>query len=298
MKRKVWTISPLLYVAIGLMAVMAGVSWLWNPIVFWIESIGTAVLILIVIISAIRFKLYIRSAINGIERVVSGDELENLKGFRLPILVVGAKGDIVWGNDAFDQIVEKADYQGTHISSVLGNDIFLNDTIVDGVDITIGQREFTVMGRYTDAGSMLYFVEDTHYKAIERDYEDTRPVVILVDFDNREEISRNAEGGEESRILGQVESTLNDWAYNVGGLFKKLSGGARYLVLTDEANFNREKEHQFPILDQIREIKTSGGRSATISMGVGKSVSNFSQAENGPASLWKWPLAAAATRLP
>lgn len=278
MKRRVWTVTPFLYVVAGLMLAMSVVSWFWNPIIFYVEASVAVIVVGVVIFSAIRFQSHVRAAMAGARRVLTGSELGNLNTFALPVIVAGAEGDIVWMNDAFLQVADDVEYRGMNLSTVLGS-AKLEDAIKGGVNITIGQREFTAFGCRTDSGSLLYLVEDTHYKVLEREFEASRPVVALIAFDNREELSRDTNGGEDTRILGQVESTLNDWAYSVGGIYKKISGGTRYLVLTDEKNFEKEKEKQFAILDQIRQIKTSTNRSATISMGIGRGISNFAEGE-------------------
>ncbi len=278
MKRRVWTVTPFLYVILGLVVVMAGASWFWDPVAFYIEAGLALIAVGAVVITAIQFESHVRTTMDSARRVLTGVELENLNALAMPVLVAGGKGDIVWMNEAFLQVAGGRDFRGMSVSAVLGS-VTLEDTLKGGEDIRIGEREFTVFGCRTDAGCLLYFVEDTHYKALEREFDNSRPVVALIAFDNRDELSRDSNGGEDTRILGQVETTLNDWAYSVGGIYKKISGGTRYLVLTDEKNFEQEKEKQFPILDRIRRIKTSTNRSATISMGIGRGITSFAEGE-------------------
>ncbi|MDD5952536.1 MAG: DHH family phosphoesterase [Oscillospiraceae bacterium] len=278
MKKSVWTVTPFLYVMAGLMAVMAAASWFWDPVIFGIEAGAVILMIGTLLFTAIRFRYHARSAMTGASRILTGSRLQKLDHFVLPLVVAGDHDDIVWVNGAFEKIAGDTSYLGRSLAALLGK-IPLEDVIDSSAEITIGARSFTACGCKTDGGTLLYLIESTEHKALEKEFAETRPVVAWIAFDNREELSRDTNGGEDTRILGQVESTLNDWAYSVGGIYKKISGGTRYLVITDEKNFAREQEKQFAILDQIRKIKTSNGRSATISMGIGRGASNYTEGE-------------------
>lgn len=278
MKNRVWVVSPFVYLATAIMVAMTAVGWFWMPrYLFWAEVIATAVMVVLSVVFSIQFRVHIRAALMGAGQI-SGNELENLDEFQVPVLVTGSREDIVWANKAFLHSMEGENFLGMHISTVLGA-TDMEEIITDGGDIVLGEREFSVFGRHTDSGAILYFIEDTYYKEVEREYNNSRPVVMLAAFDNEDEIMRDSNSGEETRILGQVESTLNDWAYSSGGIYKKLSGGSRYLMVTDERHFQQEKENRFPLLDRIRQIKTTEGRNATLSVGVGQQADSFAEAE-------------------
>lgn len=278
MKKKIWTVSPFLYIITGLMVIMAAVSWFWDPLIFYVEIGVAAAAVCTVILSTIWFNFHIRSAIVGAKRVLEGDELAELNSFGMPVIIVGKKGDIIWANEAAETIADGNEYRGMSISSLIGK-VKIEDLINSSMDIEIGDRDFTIYGCDNGSGTILYFDENTRYKDMEREYTETRPVVMMVSFDNKDELSRDTDGGEDTRILGQIESTINDWAYSLGGIYKKLSGSNRYLVLTDEKNFSKEKEKNFPLLDEIHKIKTSTNRSATISVGVGRGATNYAESE-------------------
>ena len=82
----------------------------------------------------------------------------------------------------------------------------------NGTSVSYGDREFTAYGLRTESGSVLYFVDDTYYKQIQRDYHEKRTVIAVISFDNREELTRDASGSEDSRITSEVESVLRSWA--------------------------------------------------------------------------------------
>lgn len=278
MKRSVWTVTPFLYVITGVVALMAAASWFWDPIIFAVEGSVALVMIAATVISTIWFHSHVRSAVVGVKRLLDGETMQTMGRLAIPVVVTGDQEDIVWMNDAFQEIAGETQYLGRSITSVLG-EASLEKALSGTVEITMGERLFCVSGCNTTSGVMLYFIENTEYRALQKEFENARPVVCWVAFDNKEELSRDTNGGEDTRILGQVESTLNDWAYSMGGIYKKISGGTRYLILIDEQHLEEEKEKQFPILDKIRQVKTSGNRSATLSMGIGRSAENFAEGE-------------------
>ena len=68
----------------------------------------------------------------------------------------------------------------------------------------------------TESGHILCFVDDTYYKAINREYVEKQPVVALAHFDNREELARDSSGSEDARIASEVEQILTNWAQSMG----------------------------------------------------------------------------------
>ena len=139
-------------------------------------------------------------------------------------------------------------------------------------------RQFTVYGARTGESVVLYFVDDTYYKEINKEYALTRPVVLLICFDNREELARESTGAEDARVGSEVQAKLDAWAVNMNGFLKRLNG-ERYLVLTDEEHIQGMMDSRFPILDEIRNIKNENNQSATISVGVGRGASSLKEGE-------------------
>ena len=58
-------------------------------------------------------------------------------------------------------------------------------------------------------------------------------------------------------VDAEVEATLNNWAQDMGGFVKKLSGGNRYLLVSDEHHVAWALEKRFEILDVIQKNQSS-----------------------------------------
>ena len=183
-------------------------------------------------------------------------------------------------NDAFLTSVSPGrELRGENVSKLIYPKNMQQLLEAGGSDLSLEDRQFTVFAAKTEHGFVLYFIDDTYYKEINREFEETRPIVALAYFDNREELARDSSGMEDARVASEVESALNEWANSMGGFCKRLSGG-RYLILTDEGHIRVAMEKRFEVLDAVRRIKGSGNRSATISMGVARGASTLQEAES------------------
>ncbi|MDF2631824.1 MAG: family phosphoesterase [Caproiciproducens sp.] len=279
MKRKVWVSSPVFFVITAVMLIMAGISYSYNSILFSVEMTLAICSIVAVMLSTEHFKTHVATAVKSAQKILSGEEYRSLQDFTMPVAVIGDAGDIIWVNGAFSAKVSvKHECRGENIIKFIYPRT-IDQIIADsGTDITVGDKQYTVFAAKTVYGSIVYFVDDTYYKEINREYTERRPVVTVAYFDNREELARDSSGSEDSRIASEVEGALINWAQSMGGFLKKLSGG-RYLILTDETHIRGAMEKRFQILDTIRGIKAGERRSATVSMGVGRGADSLQEAE-------------------
>lgn len=280
MKRKVWASSPVFFVLSAVLLLTAGVSWFWNTAIFTAEISLAMVSVAAVLLANRHFKAHISYAAKGAAEVLTGDRYRSLQQFALPVAVVGAEGDIIWVNGAFsEQVNTNRDCRGDHIMKFIYPSTVEQILASAGTDVSFGSRQYTVFGISTDAGSVLYFLDDTAFQEISRNYEESRPIVMLASFDNREELTRDSSSSEEIRIASEVEDVLNRWAQNLGGFFKRMSNG-RYLILTDEKHLRDEMKKRFPVLDAVRGIKAGDRLSATVSVGVARGAKNLQEADD------------------
>lgn len=262
------------------MVLFAGISWFWNAAVFAVEITLAAASIVAVSFANRHFKAHISYAFKSMGEVLTGEQYRSLREFALPVAIVGEAGDIVWVNDSFrEQVGAGRECRGDNIMKFIYPATTGQVLTSAGTDVTFGARQYTVFGIRTDAGSALYFLDDTAFQTVSRAYEESRPIVMQVSFDNREELTRDASSSEEARIASEVEDVLNRWAQAIGGFFKRLNND-RYLILTDESHLCVEMKKRFPVLDAVRGVKASDRLSATISVGVARGAKSFQEADD------------------
>ncbi len=258
---------------------MTFISWRWSSFIFYLELFLTVLTIIGILFASAMFRAHVATAFKTAQKVLSGPEYERLSGFSMAVAVVGELGDIIWVNEVFKAGPAKG-------QNCLGDNIirFLYPNslprILDGkgTDVVLEDRRYTVYGTQTECGAVLYFVDDTYYKDIKRRFDEEHPVTAIIRFDNREELARDASGGEDARIASDVETALRAWSQSMGGFLKRLSGG-QFLMMTNEIHIRQAAEKRFEILDTIREIKSPDQKSATISIGVGRGAPDLAESE-------------------
>lgn len=281
MKRKIWVVSPFLYLVIGTMFVMSLLSYRYNKVIFAVELSICILLALSMLFLRVQFRFHVGAALRTAKKVLTAENEHSLNELAMPVAVTGLEGDIIWANTPFITSVNSGkDVGGDSILKYIYPKTLRQIMGEKGASISRGDKQFTVYTVKTEASYVLYFVDDTYFKQIHKDYIEKRPVMSLICFDNRDELIRDASGGDESRITSQVETVIRDWATEkMGGFVRKLSGG-RYLMISDESHMDGAKSRRFEVLDQVREIKGTGGLSATISIGIGRGASSSVESES------------------
>ena len=115
---------------------------------------------------------------------------------------------------------------------------------MQGINVNVQGRQFTLYGCRTSGGSLLYFVDDTYYKRISREYGEKRPAVVLISFDNRDELSMGSSSMDDAKVTSSLEAVLALWARDMGGFIRRMNDN-RYVMMTDEIHIAHEKEKAF-----------------------------------------------------
>lgn len=280
-RKKVWVNSPLMYLMAAAMLAMAVVSYPHSRVIFTVELTAAGLCSLAVLVSGIIWRQNAAAAVRSAGRVLSAQEQEALAGFALPVAVVAPAGDIVWVNTAFEETLGATrPGPGESVLRYIYPKTFRQVMADKGTAVSYGGRKYTVYGAKAEHGYILYFVDDTYFKAIQQEYKERKPVVCLAVFDNRDEMARDGMGGEESRITAEVEAVLRTWAVDeLDGFIRRLSNG-RYLIITDDAHIEEAKQKRFRVLDSVREVKNGRNTmSATVSIGVGRGAATVAESE-------------------
>lgn len=262
------------------MVVMALVTYRYNKVAAAVELTAAGLSLLSLLASDILYRRNVSLAVKSAKKVLTAEERHAFDEFALPVAVVAPAGDIVWANEAFiSTLCSGGEYLGQDVLRFIYPKTFRQVMGEKGAAVSYRGREYTVYGVRAKDGFILYFVDDTYFKAIHREYREKKTVVGIAVFDNQEELIRNSPGGEDSRITAEVEAVLRRWAVeDMGGFIRRLSSG-RYLVLTDDSHVEAAKQRRFRVLDDVREVKSASGMSATVSIGLGRGADTAAESE-------------------
>lgn len=280
-RKKIWVVSPLFYLMALAMVIMALVSYQYNKIAFTLELTAAGLSLLAVAASDLLYRRNISTTVKSAKKVLTAEEELAFENFALPVAVVAPAGDIVWANEAFAaSLCGGGEFLGENVLKFIYPKTFRQVMGEKGTAVSHRGREYTVYGAQAQKGYILYFVDDTYFKAIHKEYRERKTVVCMAVFDNREELSRDSASGDDSRVTAEVEAVLRRWVVDdLGGFIRRLSTG-RYMFITDDAHIEEAKQKRFRILDDVREIKgMNNNMSATVSIGVGRGADTAAESE-------------------
>lgn len=280
-RKKVWVVSPLLYLMAAAMVLMALASWRYNKILFLVEGTVAVLSVLAVLVSDYLYRRNISTTVKSARKVLSGEEEAAFQAFALPVAVVAPAGDIVWANEAFaGALCGGGSFLGDNVLKYIYPKTFRQVMGERGAAVSHNGREYTVYGARTQGGYILYFVDDTYFKTVAKEYRERRPVVCLASFDNRDELVRDSFGGDDSRITAEVDEVMRRWVIQEMHGFVRRLDSSRYLFVVDDAHIEQAKQKRFHVLDEVRTIRSArNNMSATISIGVGRGAKDIAESE-------------------
>jgi c-di-AMP phosphodiesterase-like protein len=216
-----------------------------------------------------RFRNYIRKIIKSTFQSTGDVDKMYLENFSFPIAVVGTHEDIVWCNSKFiADICKGRDTIGCKVDAYSGNKD-LGDFIGEKpVKLQIGNKYYRVYGNPAKEATILYYIDDTYYRTIEREFNNKKTSVAIVLFDNAEDFDINSDGGAQGEVLLAVDKVIQKWAVDNNALCCKLSS-IRYMIIFEDKILREIISNKFSVLEEIRQIKYDG-KIATISIGIGR----------------------------
>jgi len=241
-------------------------------------------------ISRRRSKVVQQQLHQYVERIAGGADTaknSNMLFAPMPMMVFNPENDdVLWANDLF------TDLPG------VGKDIFESRVrdVVEGFEthwILEGKSEFpglfTWNGRRyrifgclsrpegTDHMGVLattYWMDVTDLEHMRTTLAETRPVVAIIMIDNYEDLMSACPEGKRSAVRAAVEEKMDQWRGGSGALLMK-SDRDRYLMVLDEARYEKFAAGRFSILDDVRAVQAGEGVYATLSIGVGREAADF-----------------------
>ena len=158
-----------MYLMAAAMLAMAIASYPYNRIVFLIEITAAGLCALGVTVSGVLYRTNAVTTLRAAARVLAAEDQEVLEKFALPVAVV-------WVNEAFAESLGKGGpCLGEGISRYIYPKTFRQVMEARGTAVAYGGREYTVYGAKARHGYILYFVDDTYFKAVNKEYRDKWP---------------------------------------------------------------------------------------------------------------------------
>ncbi len=281
--KRVGNLSACLIILSAVSLILAGLTYFIRPVVFYIAFPVAAAACGLTVWHLFHMQSQVHAMLQKAVAQLTASQRRFLQEFPLPILIVTGDREIIWYSDKFrDDVVGKKDLYGFNLNQLT------RESLVDlcapgGKEILCCGNWYRVYGvqkreNTTDLYT-FYFVEMTALKEEADLYEKTRPSVMMIMLDNYGEVMQHAKESEKSRILGAIDSTLEEFAGSMTTSFLKRFDGDKFLMVVEERHLEKIIEGRFKILDDIRKIQTDGNVPVTLSIGVGRGEETLAQSE-------------------
>ena len=281
--KRFWNIKIHIMILLALCLILSLLLWQGNKVVFWTALPVVLVFGLLTILRLRKLRRQIGELLTvQAQRLKSGDR-EALEQFPIPAIALSGRREILWYNGLFrDEVLGQHDLAGDSFDRITTTklDDFCRP---EGVQLTYTGKIYRVSGMHAKDGETgiytLYFTDITQLARDASLYHMTRPAVMLVMMDNYSDIVQQARESEKSRIIGAIDSTLEDFIGRMTTSFIKRYDGDKFLMVVEERHLEKIIEGRFSILDEIRKIETNSGVSVTLSIGVGRGEETLAQSE-------------------
>ena len=158
------------------MVLMALASYRYNKILCLVEGTAAVLSGLAVLVSDVLYRRNISTTVRSAKRVLTGEEEAAFQAFALPVAVVAPAGDIVWANEAFaGSLCGGRNFLGDNVLKYIYPKTFRQVMGERGTSVSHNGREYTVYGARAKEGYILYFVDDTYFKTISKEYRSAGP---------------------------------------------------------------------------------------------------------------------------
>ena len=195
---KYWLLAPFSYIQFGLLMLLLMLIFFmepgWGLKIIAISVCGIAVLLSMLFSGSIRQSVY--KYVLQIAQSLDTSNKEALNNIPLPVTTVTSQGEIIWYNELFrETILLGADAQGVKLPRVFKG--FDEAWLTSGnrfeikkekkvYSVSVGMHEIEETEQF-----VLYFDDITELKRTENLFNVSRPAVILIVFDNEEELLKS-----------------------------------------------------------------------------------------------------------
>ena len=272
--KRFWSLSPIILLLTLALAAAVIVSFFYNRILFYVELVLFAAVLIVIGWRLRRMKKDIGRYLRRIAGSLNQSEQDALSAFPLPVMVSAVNGEIIWYNDLFrHQVLDGNELFGESVGVPTGGATMGELQKKKFIDVSYAGRRYTVYispVRVREATLyVLYYVDDTQLKEIAEEYALSRPAVMMVYIDNIEELMQNIRDSERAQLSGRVETLLEDWISITSGILRTF-GTDHFMVVVEQRHLPKIIEGRFDILDRVRTIQTGDHMSVTLSIGVGQ----------------------------
>ena len=262
----------------------------------WILAIFSVLYYLLFILLYVRLKPVISEELVNFATEYGQVQKRLLKDLALPHALLDDEGKIIWGNTAFEEMIQKQmDYKKsvTSVFPSITRDKLPADaeTPECELDVQVENRDYHVKIQrismrgagdeakaFDTVGFMyaMYFFDETALHLALREIDNQSLSIGLMYLDNYDEALESVEEVRRSLLIALIDRKVNKYVTSLDGICKKLEKD-KYLVILRKSAAEQMKETRFEILDEVKTVNIGNEMAVTLSIGVGMDGLTYSQ---------------------
>lgn len=279
-----WYDALLIGLVILFSAVFIGVTAVIEPVLAIAEGAVALFLISFAVIRVFMSKRRFKRFLIKTTKKLDYTDPQVLSSFPFPVAVSDMDGRVAWCSERFINEILGGVVNSVVSVSEVANELDI-ETLINEEETTVlvNERYYSVYTHtYTANGEkmcILFYLNNTRLKQAEIDYFNSRPYAVLIELDSLDDARTEYRDSEKTEIKSQIEAAIDNWTENFDSVVKRISDD-RYLIVTEQINFNRMVEDRFSIIETVRNFEYKGKKiGSTLSVGVssGKTIKSCEQ---------------------
>lgn len=293
MKKNKWYLNNLyraISVAQWCVLVCAILTFLTGPEQLWLsiaEIVLFLVLLLLNLLERKRRDIDVQDYVRKLNSHMDTATKDSLVNFPFPMLVTHLDGRVSWYNQSFAKIISGESLFERNVTEII-EDLNWSDVLrmQEGIELNVvyRERQYSVMGniikpdpkRDNEYLILLYWLDQTELKTIQKKYAEEKTDVCIILVDNYDDVMNSMDESQKPQMSSMIAKYMREWIGDADGVLKKLDRD-RYIFMFEHKYLNKFIEGKFELLDRVREISVGNKTPATMSLGIGCGGENIAR---------------------
>lgn len=213
-----------------------------------------------------------------------------LKELPVPYVLTSVKGEILWRNQAFDEIADSKSKKKniSQIFETMRKGSFPGPGEKSEYDLVVKDRNYHVECSAVAFDELIhdgvkevmlsfYFYDQTDLAYYRAESESKSLIAGLIYIDNYEEVLDSMEEVRQSLLFAVVERKIYKYMHNFSAIVKKFERD-KFLFVFEAKYFDEMLEKKFALMEDVRGTSMGNSLSVTLSIGIGINAPDYAQA--------------------
>ena len=199
----------------------------------------------------------------------------------MPVCISNRDCALFYTNESFDKLFADGEDFRRKVGKNFIRQFYDNPAL--RANVSVGIRSYRVsaaeIGPIEEDRRLFFFENISAAQIIKRMFRQSRICVALVNVDNYDELIASSPVEQQSSITADIDRRVMASAQGRGSAVAKIRDN-RYMEIFEERYLDGLRSGNFPLLEEMHEVKTSADFPTSISIGVGRGAASLSDLQN------------------